>query len=176
MTHYPCALPPSLLEHHQQVTLCVDIFYVRGLPFFHSISTKIHFRTATQLANRSKPLLLDQFQQIVQLYHARGFNVSIVRGGGEFQCLKNDILPITLDAVSADDHVDVVERSIRTVKGDCRTLTHGLPFKRIPRLLVTEIVLFSIKSRNMFPPKDGISSSLSPLSIVTGARKVDVSH
>ena len=110
------------------------------------------------------------------MYHARGFNVTIVRGDGEFRCLQNNILPITLDTVSADDHVDVVERSIRTVKGDCRTLTHSLPFKRISRLLVTEIVLFSIKSRNMFPPKDGISSSLSPLSIVTGAGKVDVSQ
>ena len=39
--------------------------------------------------------------------------------------------------------------------------------------MVSEIVHFSIKKRNTFPPKDGVSDLLSPLSIVTGAGKVD---
>ena len=54
----PCPLPPSILQHHRHVALCIDIFYVQGLHFFHSISSKIHFRTATQLTNRSKRSLL----------------------------------------------------------------------------------------------------------------------
>ena len=86
------------------------------------------------------------------------------------------MLPARFDPAAADDHVDVVERSIQTVKADCRTLTHGLPFKRVPRLMAVEMVLHAIKCRNMLPANDGISSTLSPLSIVTGAGKVDYNH
>ena len=58
MSTHPCELPPSILEYHRNITLRVDFFYVQGILFFHSISTKLHFRTATQLDYRSKPLLL----------------------------------------------------------------------------------------------------------------------
>ncbi|KAI2502265.1 Reverse transcriptase (RNA-dependent DNA polymerase) [Fragilaria crotonensis] len=39
------ALPPSVLEHHRDVTLCVDFFFVQGHIFFHTISRNIFFRT-----------------------------------------------------------------------------------------------------------------------------------
>ena len=106
---------------------------------------------------------MEQFQQISRLYEARGFKINIVRGDGEFKCLQQDILPTRFDPAAADDHVDVVERSVQTVKADCRTLTHGLPFKRVPRLMVTEMIVHSIRTRNMFPSPDGISTTLSPL-------------
>ena len=60
----PCPLPSYVLRNHRHITLCIDIFYVQGIPFFHSISTKINFRTATQLSNRSKQSLNEQYQQI----------------------------------------------------------------------------------------------------------------
>ena len=171
MASLPCPLPPSILRHHRDITLCIDIFYVQGIPFFHSISSKLHFRTATQLINRSKRSLLEQFKQICRIYEARGFRINIVRGDGEFKCLTQDILPARFDPAAADDHVDVVERSIQTVKADCRTITHGLPFKRVPRIMVTEMIVHAIRNRNMFPSPDGVSTTLSPLSIVTGAGK-----
>ena len=86
------------------------------------------------------------------------------------------MLPARFDPAAADDHVDVVERSIQTVKADCRVLTRGLPFKRVPRVMAVEMVLHAIKCRNMFPSGDGISSTISPLSIVTGAGKVEYNH
>ena len=97
--------------------------------------------------------------------------MNIVRGDGEFKCLTQDILPARFDPAAADDHVDVVERCIQTVKADCRTITHGLPFKRVPRIMVTEMIVHAIRNRNMFPSPDGVSTTLSPLSIVTGAGK-----
>ena len=42
--------------------------------------------------------------------------------------------------------------------------------------MVTEMIVHSIRTRNMFPSPDGISDTLSPLSIVTGAGKVDYNH
>ena len=132
LTLSPTALPPSLLMHHRHVTLGVDVFYVQGIPFFHSISNKIQFRTTIQLVNRSKSSLLSQFLTIRKLYEARDLVIQTLQGDGEFKCLTHDIAPTLLDTVSADDNVQVVKRSIQTVKADCRTLTHGLPFKRVP--------------------------------------------
>ena len=46
----------------------------------------------------------------------------------------------------------------------------------MPRIMVSELVFFAIKSRNMFPSPNGISSTLSPLAVVTGAAKPDFNH
>jgi hypothetical protein len=46
------------LQHHSDVTLCVDIFYVQGHPFFHTISRKVQFRTVAPVLNRNKATLL----------------------------------------------------------------------------------------------------------------------
>ena len=44
------------------------------------------------------------------------------------------------------------------------------------RIMVSELVFFAIKCRNMFPSPNGISTTLSPLAIVTGADKPDFTH
>ena len=165
----PSSLSPDLLQHHGSITLCIDIFYVQGIPFFHSISRKIHFRTACQLTGRSKALLLEQVNNLKNIYHSRGFTITDIKGDGEFRCLEKDLLPAIFDPVAADDHVNDVERSIRTIKDDIRTLSQSLPFKCLPRLLVSEMVNYVIRCRNMFPDNDGVSDSLCPLSIIQSA-------
>ena len=42
--------------------------------------------------------------------------------------------------------------------------------------MVTETIVHAIRTRNMFPSPDGVSTTLSPLSIVTGAGKINYSH
>ena len=86
------------------------------------------------------------------------------------------LTPIIFDPVSKDDHVGEIERSNRTIKADLRTLTQGLPFQRLPRLLVHEALRFVTRSRNQFAAPDGISTTLSPLTIVTGVPPPDYSH
>jgi len=78
------------------------------------------------------------------------------------------VLPSQLDVPAADDHVGEVERSVRTMKECTRTTIHGLPFKRLPKLMVKELVLNSAKGLNQFPAQNGISDTLSPLTILTG--------
>ena len=46
----------------------------------------------------------------------------------------------------------------------------------MPRLMVTELVVFAIRSCNMFPSSVGVSTTMSPLTIVTGAGPVDFNH
>jgi len=57
-TFNPVQVPGFILQHHSDVTLCMDIFYVRGHPFFHTISRKVQFRTIAPVLNRNKATLL----------------------------------------------------------------------------------------------------------------------
>jgi hypothetical protein len=43
-------VPDYILEHHEEVFFCVDLFYVQGLCFFHTISKKLKFHTITTLS------------------------------------------------------------------------------------------------------------------------------
>jgi hypothetical protein len=98
-----------------------------------------------------------------------------VRGDGEFKSLEADISPIRLEIAPQDGHVPEVERSIQTVKSATRTLMHGLPFRRFPKILVLEMVYFTIRNLNLYPSENGVSKVLSPISIVTGEGTADYS-
>jgi hypothetical protein len=41
---------------------------------------------------------------------------------------------------AAQEHVPVVERSIRVVKERCRATFHGNPFRSLPRILMKSVV------------------------------------
>ena len=95
----------------------------------------------------------------------------------EFGCIRNDVLPTRLNVTAADDHVGEVKRSIRTIKERTRTTIHGLPFKRLPKrlpkLMIQELVYHAARGLNQFPTKNGISDTLSPLTIMTGRANPD---
>ena len=48
-----------------------------------------------------------------------------------------------------------------------RTTYHQLPYKRIPKVLIRKLVMRATKMLNLLPAKGGISSYLSPYTIVT---------
>jgi hypothetical protein len=161
-------LPPPVLEHHRNVTLCIDFFYVQRILFLHTISRDIGFRTATMVADRNHDTILKTLHPIIKTYSTRGFTVTHLLGDHEFDCIRDDILPIITDVVPADSHVGEVERSIRTIKERLRSCVHGLPFKRLPRLFIQHLVTHAISCLNLFPWANGISPTMSPASIVTG--------
>jgi hypothetical protein len=67
-----------------------------------------------------------------------------------------------------DEHVGVIERSNRTVKEKCRTMTHALPYKKVPKLMVIALIAASVKWINAFPVTNGVSKTMSPAMIVQG--------
>jgi hypothetical protein len=81
--------------------------------------------------------------------------------------------PIEINVVPADSHVGEVERSIRTMKERLRSMAHGMPYKRLPQLMITHMVADTVRCLNQFPWTNGISSTLSPASIVTGLGNPD---
>ena len=83
--------------------------------------------------------MLSGIQSVIKMFEKRGFIITEIKAGIEFQCLEHDLLSITLNTVSQDDHVGEIERSNRTVKSTLRALTHGLPFLRFPRTMIVDV-------------------------------------
>jgi hypothetical protein len=171
----PCAptfvamdIPPPVLEQHRRVTLCMDFFFVQGLPFFHTISRDIGFRTVSAVTNRNKATILNGSKAAIRLYEARGLTVCDIHADNEFECIREDVCPTDMNIVPTDSHVGEVERSIRTIKERLRSSVHGLPFKRLPKLMVRELASDAVRCLNQFPWKNGVSDTMSPTSIITG--------
>jgi hypothetical protein len=169
-------LPESILEHHKDVTVSIDIFYVNKLLFFHSISRKLKIRTVSNITSRHKNTLLQETLQIVKLYESRGFNVVNIHADIEFECLRDDLLPINCDITPNDAHVSEVERSIRTIKERVRGDIHELPYKRLTRIMIVELVRRAVRCLNQFPAMDGVSSTISPFTMLTGKPNQDYNH
>jgi Zinc knuckle len=162
-----------ILEHHKDVTLCVDFFFVQGQAFIHSISRKIQYLIVNAVPDRTKGTILKHIDKALRTYRNRGFNVTDLHCDNECECIREHLLPINLNIVAADAHVGEVERSIRTIKERNRSTVHGLPFRRLTKLLVREIVKHSVISLNQLPANDGVSDTLRPLTIMTGQSNPD---
>ena len=78
-----------------------------------------------------------------------------------FECIKHNIEPVELQTVSADDHVDEIEVSVKLIKEDLRCTVQGLPYKRHPKLMIIEMVADVLRKRNQFPANDGLSDRIS---------------
>jgi len=169
----PVKIPAPIIAKYNKLRLFIDVFFVNGMPFFHTISQFVKFRTVAALRNRTKDTLFKELEAVLNLYKARGFDIIRVEGDREFACLKNDFQPIDVNIADADDHVHEAERSVRTLKERTRCSVHTLPYKRIPRTVVKSIVETACRALNQFPAKDGASKHLSPLTIMTGLGNLD---
>ena len=90
---------------------------------------------------------------------------------GEFECLRQDFhsISVNLNTTANDEHNPVIERFIRTLKDAVRSIYVMLPFKRIPTIMLTDLVYYSVFWKNAFPHADNIDNRLSPRTIVTGS-------
>jgi len=107
------------------------------------------------------------------MYRKRGFNITRIVGDQEFKCIEQEILPTPINIADSDDHVAEVERSIRTIKERIRCLVQGLPFKRMPKAMMRAAIENANKCLNQFPAENGVSTTLSPLTIMTGKPSPD---
>lgn len=93
-----------------------------------------------------------------------------MHGNGEFEHLQADLADVhaQLNVTSEDEHVPEVERYIRTIKECTRAVYNTVPFKRLPGMMIVEMVHSCNYWLNMFPVNDGVSALQSPRRIMTG--------
>ena len=166
-------LPMEIAKHHSTMTLCVDFFYIQRLPFIHAISQKIGYRQAVAVPDRTKETMLTFTNKCLLEYTKCGFEVADIHADKEFECLRAELGNVSLEICGPDKHVPEVERSIRTMKETMRATAHGLPYRRLPKLMIAELVALATRCLNAFPRDDGVSDHMSPHSIVTGRPRMD---
>ena len=164
------SLPPTIQQHYQEVTLACDIMFVNKIPFLMSVSRHLRFGTAQHIKNQQGTTIFNGIQAIHQIYLQRGFQIRNAFMDGQFEPLRGNLaeLGILLNTASNDEHVPEIERQIRTVKERTRAIYCTLPFKKMPRRLIIEMVYAANYWLNMFPRKGGISKTLSPRALLTG--------
>ena len=84
--------------------------------------------------------------------------------------LANEPYNVILTTCDADRHVEVIERMIRFVKERVRAVRLDMPFRKIPKRLVIEMVERVVILLNSIPREGGIHQILSPREIVTEKR------
>jgi hypothetical protein len=74
------------------------------------------------------------------MYQSRGLTVCDIHADNEFDCICEDIRPIEMNIVPTHSHDGEIEHSICTIKERLRVCDHGLPFKRLPKVMITHMV------------------------------------
>ena len=158
-------IPISIMTHHQQVTIAIDIMFINAIPFFITISRNLHFGTVKVLPNQQEATIKNKLRAVIHLYEQRRFRVTAIMADPEFEPLRATFPQ--LNTCGADEHVPEIKRFIRTVKDRVRSVYHSLPYKYIPRLLLVHLVKAAVFWLNAFLHRDGISDQL-PRYIMTG--------
>ena len=73
-----------------------------------------------------------------------------------------------MNILAADSHVGEIEQSVRTIKEWIQTCIHGLPFQRLPMLMIQHMVEETVRCLNQFPWENGISDDVRPAALDTG--------
>jgi hypothetical protein len=75
-----------------------------------------------------------------------------------------------MNKCSREEHIPVAERRIRTLKERSRCICNTLPFKKLPGMLVVQMVSACNFWLNIYPPKDGVSREINPRELITGVK------
>ena len=171
-------VPEDIFDKYKDVTISADIMYVQGIMFFVSVSKHIKFTTEEIIDNRSAKTLFKCLQNIQKVYKMRDFNIKCAMMDPEFQTLDTELrgIGILLNTTSAKEHVPEIERQIRVIKERVRCAWQKLPYEYKPNVMVRCLVQMVVTWLNNFPPKGGVSKTLSPRMIITGTKLNMVHH
>ncbi len=78
----------------------------------------------------------------------------------EFEKLRTLLPHVALNTTAVGEHVREIERKIRVIKERARGTFNTLPYKKLPRMMVVELLHFCVMWMNSFPVKSGISKKM----------------
>ncbi len=159
-------IPRALLEWHQRVTLAVDVMFVNGVPFLVSVARGLYLVTAEHMPTRTAKQLAAGIVHVMDLYLRSGFQVGLVLMDNEFEKLWNLVPVLAVNMTATKEHIPKVERHIWLIKECGRDILNTLPFKKMPQIMLIELIYHVVLWLNAFPTKSGVSETLSPHKIV----------
>jgi hypothetical protein len=164
-------IPPELKKLHKNLTLCMDIMFVNGMPMLTGIDRSIRFRALIALDSRSESEIFRGITSIFRLYENAGFRIKRIHCDQEFRNMMERVsteFDITMNYATAGEHVPEAERNNRTIQERIRATYHNLPYAMIPKVMLRYLAMICTQQLNYFPVKGGISPYYSPHVILTG--------
>ena len=77
-------IPDDIYKTHKRVHLYIDICYINKLAFMVTISKNINFISINYIKNKSKKEIIKCISNIINIYEARGFEVTDIYGDNGF--------------------------------------------------------------------------------------------
>ena len=169
-------LPSLLLDHHKTEQLGVYFMFVNSHVFLFNTSFNIKFRSIMNMQGRGSTEAANGLKTTTSAFIARKINIETIVGDDKFEAARKSLIPVHVEIVGYDEHEGYLERLIRKVKKRTRCDFHNIPYKKCPKLVIVSSLKANITWLDMFPKKNGISKTLSPISIVLVTPKIDATH
>jgi hypothetical protein len=80
-------IPPELKQQHEDLTFCMDIMLVNGMPMNTGIDRSIRFRALIALEDRSEKSIFYGIDSIFRLYNKAGFRIRHIHCDQEFRTM-----------------------------------------------------------------------------------------
>jgi hypothetical protein len=160
-------IPWDFVQMHKYVTLVADVMFVNGLPFLVTSSRGLSLVMIEHLPSRTAKRLAQTLERVFRIYATAGFVVQMAMMDVEFEKLRTLLPHVALNTTAAREHVGEIERKIRVVKERARGTFNTLPYKKLPKMMVVELLHFCVMWMNSFPVKSGISKKWSPHELVS---------
>jgi hypothetical protein len=135
--------------------------FVNGLPFLVTSSRGISLVPIEHLPSITVKRLVHTLERLFRMYGSTGFVVQTTMMDMELEKLKNLLPHIALNTTTAREHVGEIEQNIRIIETTARGTFNTLPYKKLPRLMVIELLHFCMMWMNSFPIRSGISDKWS---------------
>ena len=107
-----------IADKYYNVEMFMDVFFLNRIPFVHTKSERINFRTIQYVASRKMNEIIKGIKFVKDKYEKSGFKIMRWHGDNEFNIMqvRQAILPATLESYARGEHVGLIERSIREIK------------------------------------------------------------
>jgi hypothetical protein len=171
-------VPPELTERHHDLTFCMDIMFLNGMPMLTGIDRSIRVRVLIALDNRSESEIFRGMKSVLRVYDDAGFRIKRIICDQEFRHMMERVseeFNVEMNYATAGEHVPEAERNNRTIQERIRATYHNLPYAMIPKTMLKYLAMISTAQLNYFPAKGGISPYFSPHTIMTKIRLITLS-
>jgi hypothetical protein len=167
-------VPLSILKHYSKVTVGMDVMHVNGVTYLINISKHIKFLQVICIRNKFDDMIIEAVKRMDNIYKRRGFKITSIYADRAFEHCLDALAKIEIDLTCCDKnaHVHFIERCIRFTKERIRGVRSMLPFVKIPRRLLMEIIYAIVPLMNAITRKGGVHPTMSPREIVTGKKLV----
>jgi hypothetical protein len=127
--------------------------FVNRLPFLVRSLQGISLVTIKHLPSRTAKHLVYTLERVFRIYGSAGFVVQTTMMDMEFDKLKDLLTHVAFNTTAAREHVGEIERKIRVIKERARGTINTLPYKKLPRLMMIELLHFLRDGDEFIPSK-----------------------